>query len=92
LEEKASFCSYFVIVSGTSSVHLDTIADAIDEQLSREQYKINHVEGIAESGWIVLDIGDIVVHIFHPEKRRFYNLERLWADARFLDVGQIVKT
>ncbi len=88
LREKAVFCDYFFIVSGTSSVHIETIADGIEDALAKEKIRIDHHEGIAESGWIVLDAGDAIVHIFHPEKRRFYNLERLWADARFLEIAQ----
>lgn len=79
---KLSFiCDYFIIASGDSTVQIDTIADNIEKELIAHNRKIWHREGCGEALWILLDYGDIVVHIFHKETRGFYNLEKLWHDA-----------
>ena len=72
---------YFVIGSGHSDVHVRAIADGIVESLGKKQVKVWHREGDEEGTWILLDYGDIVVHIFYEPARQFYSLERLWADA-----------
>lgn len=72
----------FVIVTGTSNRHVRTLADEVDdrlkERLDRDPFR---VEGITESQWVLLDYGDVIVHVFQAETRAFYDLERLWADA-----------
>ncbi|NPV54863.1 MAG: ribosome silencing factor [Firmicutes bacterium] len=73
---------YFVIVSGTSSVHLNAIAEAIVEELEESGARLLHREGLAEAGWILLDYGHTVVHVFRQEEREFYDLERLWRGAK----------
>lgn len=72
---------YFVIASGTSDAHVRGIADSVVEQLGRQGWKAHHVEGTASGRWVLLDFVDFVVHLFHPETRAFYQLERLWGDA-----------
>ncbi len=72
---------YFVIASGTSDAHVRGIADGVVEALERAGYPANHVEGLPAGRWVLLDFVDIIVHLFHPETRAFYRLERLWQDA-----------
>ncbi len=72
---------YFIITSADSSRRIKAIADGIIEGLSKKDIKVLHIEGNGESGWVLLDCRDSVVHIFQTEKRRFYNLEKLWSDA-----------
>lgn len=72
---------YFVIASGTSDTHVRGIADGVVEALRQAGYPANHVEGLSGGRWVLLDFVDIVVHLFHPETRAFYRLERLWQDA-----------
>jgi ribosome-associated protein len=72
---------FFLICSGTSSVHVKTLADAVRERLARESVKPYGLEGYAQGQWVLLDFGDLMVHVFAPEERDFYSLERLWADA-----------
>lgn len=79
---------YFVICSGTSDVQIRAIAKEIDESLTKKKIKIHHIEGYKEATWIVIDLFDVVVHIFHEETRRFYDLESLWADAKVIEVGK----
>lgn len=74
---------YFVICSGTSTTHIRTIADELDFKMGEAGYNLLHKEGFESARWILLDFGDLVVHIFHEEDRSFYNLERLWVDGKF---------
>jgi ribosome-associated protein len=86
LTRAGAFTDYFVICSGNSVRQLKTIADAVEQSLSRLRVKPSHVEGYGTAGWILLDYFDFVVHIFTPEMRRFYGLERLWGSAREVPV------
>jgi ribosome-associated protein len=72
---------YFVIAGGNNRFQVQAIADHIAETLKKEGYQLLHREGYAEGLWILLDYGQVVVHLFQPEERRFYNLERLWGHA-----------
>ncbi|WP_243239291.1 ribosome silencing factor [Sulfobacillus harzensis] len=76
---------YFVIVSATNVIQVQTIADAVDEALqARGLERINQV-GRARAHWVLLDYGGLVVHVFTEEERQYYNLERLWGDAVVVD-------
>ncbi len=77
----SSVTDYFVVCSGKSTTHLTTIADAIREALKEAGVRPLHSEGVADSGWILLDYGDVLVHVFLEETRMYYALERLWGDA-----------
>ena len=72
---------FFVIASGTSDAHVRGVADAVLERLTRLGVKAHHVEGQPGGRWVLIDFVDFVVHVFHPETRAFYQLERLWNDA-----------
>ena len=74
------------LCTGTSTTHLQTIAEAIEAALKAEGYRALHREGVAASGWLLLDYGDVVVHVFLPETRAFYALDRLWGDAPELPI------
>ena len=78
-----STCDFFVICSGTSGIQVKAIADAIKDGLTDEGEKPWHVEGAAGKRWILLDFVDVVVHVFDVEMRDYYQLERLWGDAKF---------
>ncbi len=81
---------YFVICSGSSTVQIKALADHIEEMLGEMGYSPNHKEGYHSASWILLDYGEIVVHIFHQESRVFYNLERMWSDAKQVDIENII--
>jgi ribosome-associated protein len=86
----SSVCDYFVIASGTSTTHVRAIADNIERRLKEKGQRVWHTEGEREALWVLLDCGDVVVHVFLDQTRRFYDLERLWADApqtRFKEAG-----
>jgi ribosome-associated protein len=82
----ASFCDFFVICEGRSPLHVEAIHDRIVEETSRHGFAPYHREGGRNATWIVLDYGDIVVHIFDERTRAFYDLEALWADAGQIEV------
>jgi len=76
-----TICDYFVICNGRSRLHVEAIAQEIEEQMSAQGIRMAQSEGIPDATWVILDYLDVVVHIFEPEARKFYNLERLWGDA-----------
>ena len=77
----SSVCDYFVIASGEADIHVQAIAEAVDEGLGNKGCRPHHREGVSEGSWILLDYIDVVVHIFHEPTRQFYALEKLWGDA-----------
>ncbi len=80
---------YFVIATGTSNTHVKSLADELEYEMSQLGIEPSHIEGKA-TGWIVLDYGTVIVHIFTGESREYYNLERLWSDAEEVDLSDIV--
>jgi len=85
-----SFTDYFLIATGTSTRHNQTIADNIEEELKREGVRPLHIEGYSEGEWILLDYVDFVVHIFSARAREFYDLERLWRAGKRRDAHELV--
>ncbi len=81
LQKISDFTDYFVICSGTSERQLQAIANAVEERLRSHGVRPLHVEGFNRAQWVLLDYGDLVVHVFQEEPRRYYALERLWGDA-----------
>ena len=83
----ASFTDFFVICTGANRRQVQAIADEVVEQLKRHGSPAARVEGYQNAEWVLVDYGDFVVHVFEEKARRFYDLERLWRDARRLDVS-----
>lgn len=81
VEGKSSFTDIIVIVSGGSGRQLKAMADNVVEKAKEKGVKPLGVEGLQDSGWILIDLGDVVVHVMLPETRDFYNLEKLWGEA-----------
>jgi ribosome-associated protein len=81
LQKVSDFTDYFLICSGTSERQVQAIADAVQERLRANRVRPLHVEGYNRGQWVLLDYGDLVVHVFQEEPRHFYALERLWGDA-----------
>lgn len=84
-----TIADYFVIVSASSERQVNALQDELDNELSKLNIHTRSIEGKSSSRWILMDYGDIIVHIFKDEEREFYNLERLWKDANFVDVNQL---
>lgn len=83
---------YFVIANGTSTTHTRTLADEVEYKLSEEGIEPIRREGRGNgSSWIVLDYGDVIVHVFYKEARDFYKLERMWADGEHIEISQWLK-
>jgi ribosome-associated protein len=82
LRDVASFTDYFVITSGTNVRQVQAIADDVVEQLKKQGTRAARVEGYKTAEWVLVDYGDFIVHVFEDKARRFYDLERLWRDAR----------
>ena len=78
---------YFVVASGTSDAHVRGLAESVLEKLHHRGVRAHHVEGLPGGRWVLLDFVDFVVHLFHPESRSFYQLERLWSDAPEITLG-----
>lgn len=79
LAGKSSVADYIVIASGRSDRHVGAIADQVSKRLKEIKYSTVRVEGQPANDWVLIDVGDIVVHIFRPEVREFYNLEKMWS-------------
>jgi len=95
LRELTSITDYFVICSGDSDIQVKAICDYITEKLEQENLKIWHIEGYQSSNWVLMDLVDVVIHIFKPEVREFYGLEKLWGDAKITkveDYGEIQRS
>jgi ribosome-associated protein len=81
IRDLTPMADYFVICSATSGTQVEAVARSVRERMSELGAHCKGVEGVAEARWVLMDFGDIVVHIFRPEEREFYHLERLWGDA-----------
>lgn len=82
---------YFVIMTGGSNRQVQAIANAIIEAEHENGVDIKSVEGKQEAQWVLIDLGDVVVHVFREETRHYYNLEKLWSDAPLVDLSEWVK-
>lgn len=82
LEGVSDMTDFFLIASGTSDTHVRSLGNSVLEEMKRDVGQMaHHVEGLSQGRWVLLDYVDVVVHIFHPTLRNFYQIERLWADA-----------
>lgn len=89
LREIASFTEFFIIAGGSNQRQVQAIADEINEQLKKQlSTKPIRIEGYNSADWVLLDYGDFVVHIFNGESREFYDLARLWRDARRVELPE----
>lgn len=90
ISKLSSIADYFIIASGNSQRQVASISDEIEERMNKNGHELLGKEGYSTGRWILLDFGDIIVHVFYKEDRDFYNLERLWADAEALDIANIL--
>ncbi|MBS2022296.1 MAG: ribosome silencing factor [Deltaproteobacteria bacterium] len=81
LREKSSYADFLVLCTGTNERQLDAIADGVDKAIKDAGHKLVGSEGQAQGKWVLIDVGDVVVHVFHVDERPHYDLEGLWADA-----------
>jgi len=78
---------YFLLCSGGSTTQVKALAEELEFKLSQQGIEPRRVEGAQTASWIILDYGEVVIHVFHRETRQFYNLERLWADGTTVDLS-----
>ena len=87
LRDLDGVCDFFLIVSGASDVQVKAIAEAVVEKLKANGLRPWHLEGLEGRRWVLLDYVEFVVHVFHEKTREYYMLDRLWGDARSVDLG-----
>ena len=82
---------YFIIASGGSSTQVKALSDKVEEKLAEEGIRPRRVEGLQSASWVLMDYGDIILHLFQKETRDFYGIEHLWADAPALDIAPMLE-
>lgn len=90
VDQISPMADYFVIMTGGSDRQVQAIVNAIVEMAHNEQLEIGSVEGKNAAQWVLVDLGDVVVHVFRDETRHFYNLEKLWSDAPLVNISEWV--
>lgn len=90
VQEISLLADYFVICSGNSDRQINAIVEDIVEQEQKAQVEIKRVEGKDGGKWVLIDLGDVIVHVFNNSERSFYNLEKLWSDAPLVDIHEWV--
>ena len=90
VREASSITDYYLLMSGSNKLHTQALAREIDETLSKHDVRYLRSEGEREGMWILLDYGDVIVQIFHPEERQYYDLDRLWGDMPKFDISPYI--
>lgn len=80
---------YFIIANGTNDSQVNAMVDNVEEELHKAGYPLKQREGRASGSWVLLDFGDIIVHVFDKENRLFYDLERIWKDGKVTDIADL---
>lgn len=89
IDDLTTLADYFVIATATSSTHVRALADEVEEKLKEQSVEPHHIEG-KSTGWIVLDYTSVIVHVFTPQEREFYNLDSMWSDATDIHLETIL--
>lgn len=89
IHEISIIADYFVIASAGNSSQMQALVDNIDEELGKQKVSPKSIEGGRDSSWILMDFGDVIVHLFPQEERIFYDLERIWRDGKVLEVSNL---
>ena len=91
IHEVSVIADYFVIASGSNLNQVQAMVDNVEEQLGRAGYEPKQVEGTRGSNWILMDYGDLIIHVFDEENRLFYDLERIWRDGKEVDAEEFLR-
>ena len=91
IEEVSVLADYFMIASGTNRNQVQALADNVEEVLFKAGFTPRQKEGYGTANWILMDYGDLIVHIFDSENRLFYDLERIWRDGKTIDIQELEK-
>ena len=89
IEKVSSIADYFIIASGSNINQVQAMADNVEEMLGRAGCEPKQIEGYHGGAWILMDYGDLVVHVFDDENRKFYDLERIWRDGQMVDYKEL---
>lgn len=89
IHEVSVMADYFIIASGSNQNQVQAMMDNVDEMLGRAGYEMKHSEGSRNSSWILLDYGDVIIHLFDEENRLFYDLERIWRDGKEINPEEL---
>lgn len=81
IRDISTIADYFVICNGNNARQIQAIAESLQEELKKQGAQLLYREGVADTGWMLLDFGDVIIHIFGPKEREYYRLERLWSEA-----------
>lgn len=88
ISEVSVLADYFIIASGSNRSQIQALTDNVEEQLGRNGVHVKQIEGYDAANWILMDFGDIIVHIFDRENRLFYDLERIWRDGKMMELSE----
>ena len=89
-EGLTTLADYFVICTATSTTQIKAMSDACEEAMEKQGETVHHIEGHRDGAWLLMDFSCVIVHVFTDEDRKFYDLERLWADAQEVDLSDIL--
>lgn len=89
IKDISIIADYFIIANGSNTPQVEALVDAVEDKLGRNGYEPLRIEGIKSAGWILMDYGDVIVHVFSKEDRLFYNLERIWRDGKVISRDQL---
>lgn len=89
IKDISIIADYFIIANGTNSQQVDALIDSVKDKLGRSGFEPLRVEGVRSASWILMDYGDVVIHVFSKEDRLFYNLERIWRDGKTISKEQL---
>lgn len=89
IEQVSTLADYFIIASGKNRNQIQAMADEVDEVLGRAGFEVKHKEGYQSANWILLDYGDLVIHIFDTQNRLFYDLDRIWRDGKAVSIEEL---
>ena len=87
ISEVSVLADYFIIASGTNRSQIQALTDNVEEQLGRNGSEVKQIEGYDAANWVLMDFGDIIVHVFDRENRLFYDLERIWRDGKQVELS-----
>ena len=89
ISEISTLADYFIIAGGNNENQVKALANSVEEEMYKVDYKPKHIEGFDNANWILMDFSDIIVHVFNEEDRLFYDLERIWRDGKHLEVTDL---
>lgn len=89
IKDISIIADYFIIANGTNASQVDALVNSVSDQLGKNGVEPKRIEGVRSASWILMDYGDVVVHVFSKEDRLFYNLERIWRDGKTVSKEQL---